>query len=56
MTGHDYLTIYIGVAGYDYLFSFQKSLKAAPEGTAFSVYLELLIDVEEPSEGLQSAC
>jgi hypothetical protein len=33
-----------------------KSLKAAPEGTAFSVYFELFIDVEEPSEGLQSAC
>jgi hypothetical protein len=33
-----------------------ESLKAAPEGTAFSVYFDLFIGVEEPSEGLQSAC
>jgi hypothetical protein len=33
-----------------------KSLKAAPEGAAFSVYREVFIALEEPSEGLQSAC
>jgi hypothetical protein len=40
----------------EYLIPELKSLKAAPEGTAFSVYLELFIDVKEPSEGLQFAC
>ena len=40
----------------EYIHNPQKSLKAVPEGTAFSVYLELFIDEEEPSEGLQFAC
>jgi hypothetical protein len=71
MTGHDYLTIYIGVAGF-WLRGprptgltpslnpqmFRASQRAAPPlgGTAPWVYFDLFIGVEEPSEGLQSAC